>query len=43
LAALGVAAVSEACALAAAGAGGVLLAPKLTSAAATCALARGPI
>ena len=43
LAVVGVAAVSEACALAAVGAGGVLLAPKLTSAAATCALARGVI
>jgi cobalt-precorrin 5A hydrolase len=39
LAAVGVAAVSEACALAAAGPGGVLLAPKLTSASAACALA----
>ncbi len=43
LAALGVAAVSEACALAAAGAGGVLLAAKLTSPGATCALARGAL
>jgi cobalt-precorrin 5A hydrolase len=41
LAAIGVEAVSEACALAGAGPGGLLLAPKLTSAAASCALARG--
>lgn len=43
LAVIGVAAMSEACALAAVGANGVLLAPRLTSAAATCALARGHI
>ncbi|MHB8283741.1 MAG: cobalamin biosynthesis protein [Caulobacteraceae bacterium] len=41
LAVLGVAAVSEACALAAAGVGGRLLGPKRTSASATCALAQG--
>jgi cobalt-precorrin 5A hydrolase len=41
LAAIGVAAVSEACALAGAGPGARLLAPKLTSAAASCALAQG--
>ncbi len=41
LAAIGVAAVSEACALAGAGRGALLLAPKLTSAAASCALAQG--
>jgi cobalt-precorrin 5A hydrolase len=39
LAAVGVASVAEACALAAAGPGGRLLAPRTASAAATCALA----
>jgi len=39
LAAVGVASVAEACALAAAGPGGRLLAPKAASGAATCALA----